>query len=48
MKCKDCDCCRKDWFKSSPELYVCIGVKHPFVIDDINQECPEYPEKNKE
>lgn len=42
MKCKDCDCCKQGWFKSRPELYACIGVKHPFVIDNIEQECTEY------
>ena len=46
MKCKDCDCCKSGWFKSSPEKYVCVGVKHPFVIDDINNNCTEYPENN--
>lgn len=45
MKCKDCGCCHKGWFKSSPELYVCTGVKHPFVIEDINNSCTEYPDK---
>ena len=42
VKCKDCNYCKKGWFKSSPELYVCIGVKHPFVVDDINVDCTEY------
>ena len=42
MKCKDCEHCRKGYFKSKPEEYVCIGVKEPFVIDDINVECTEY------
>lgn len=42
MKCKDCESCKKGWFKSSPDLYVCIGVKHPFVIEDINKECTQY------
>ena len=36
MKCKDCASCKKGWFKSSPDEYVCIGVKNPFVINDIN------------
>ena len=45
MKCKDCASCKKGWFKSSPDEYVCIGVKNPFVINDINVECTEYPEK---
>lgn len=42
MKCKDCEHCRKGYFKSKPEEYVCIGVKEPFVINDINVECTEY------
>lgn len=42
MKCKDCDKCKLGWFPSKPEEYVCIGVKEPFVIGDINVECTEY------
>lgn len=45
MKCKECNSCEKGWFASKPNEYVCIGVKHPFVISDINAECTEYPEK---
>ena len=45
MKCKECNSCKKGWFASKPDEYVCIGVKHPFVISDINAECTEYPEK---
>lgn len=48
MKCKDCYSCRKGWFRSAPDKYVCIGVKEPFVIDDINVECTEYPENREE
>ena len=47
MKCKECEACRKGFFASKPEAYVCIGVPEPFVIDDINVDCTEYPEKNK-
>ena len=47
MKCRECSCCRKGWFESRPNSYVCIGVKEPFVIDNINVQCTEYPEKNK-
>ena len=43
MKCIDCDSCQKGYFSSKPEQYVCIGVKHPFLIEDVNQECTEYP-----
>lgn len=43
MKCKDCHACRKGYFESKPQAYVCIGVKEPFVINDINVECTEYP-----
>lgn len=48
MKCKVCSSCSKGYFKSQPDKYVCIGVKEPFIIKDINHECTEYPEKNSE
>lgn len=48
MKCKDCKACRFGYFKSKPICYVCIGVKEPFVIDDIEHECTEYKEKRDE
>lgn len=43
MKCRDCSACYKGFFASKSEAYVCIGVPEPFVIDDINVECTEYP-----
>ena len=48
MKCKDCNACHKGYFKSKPDDYVCTGVCEPFVIRNIDNECTEYPEKNKE
>ena len=45
MKCKDCACCCKGFFEFKPEAYVCTGGPEPFVIDDINVECIEYPER---
>ena len=48
MKCKDCDACYKGYFKSRPNEYVCTGVCEPFVIRNIDNECTEYPEKNKD
>lgn len=42
MKCKDCSCCHKGWFDYRPNDYVCTGVKEPFVISDIENECTEY------
>ena len=42
MKCRDCTSCKKGWFSSNPNEYVCIGVKEPFTINDINAECTEY------
>lgn len=45
MKCKDCNCAKKGFFSYQPEAYVCIGVKEPFVIGDINSECTEYESK---
>ena len=46
MKCKDCFACRKGFCESSPDVYVCIGVEEPFVINNIEQECMEYPDEN--
>ena len=46
MKCRECSCCHKGYWTSSPDVYVCIGVKEPFEIYDINQECSEYKEKH--
>lgn len=48
MKCKDCYSSVKGFFKCYPEKYVCIGVKEPFVIEDIDVECTEYPVKREE
>ena len=45
MKCRDCTSCKKGWFLSNPDEYVCIGVKEPFTINDINAECTEYKDK---
>lgn len=45
MKCIECDCCKKGYFKSKPYAYVCIGVKVPFIIRDTNKECTEYKAK---
>lgn len=48
MKCRECSGCYKGYFASQPESYVCISVREPFVIDNINAECPEYPEKRRQ
>ena len=54
MKCKDCDCCRiksitrwsSDYGRYIKEqVYECIGVKEPFIIEDINAECTEYKDR---
>ena len=47
MKCRECSCCHKGYWRSSPDVYVCTGVKEPFEINDINQECSEYTEKRE-
>lgn len=44
MKCKDCKACCKGYFKSEPNKFVCIGVREPFIINNINRECTEYKE----
>ena len=48
MKCIECGCCTKGFFKGEPEAYACLGVKEPFVIKDVNVECTEYPEMREE
>lgn len=46
-KCKDCSCCKRGWFQSVPDAYVCTGVKEPFVIDNyVDAVCTAYPENN--
>lgn len=46
MKCRECEYAKRGWFKSTPEAYVCIGVKEPFVIANYpDAECTEYPDK---
>ena len=45
MQCKDCDCCKKGFFSYMPDDYVCIGVKEPFLIDDINMKCTAYSDE---
>ena len=46
MKCRDCDCVKRGYFKSMPEAYVCTGVKEPFVISNyLDAECTEYKDK---
>lgn len=42
MKCRDCEACVQGWFSFNPDDYVCIGVKEPFVINDVNAHCTEY------
>lgn len=47
MKCRNCSCAKRGYFKSLPEAYVCTGVKEPFVIGDYpNAECTEYKDEN--
>lgn len=47
MKCIECDCLKKGWYKDRPNAYVCIGVPEPFVVLDAEVECTEYEEKRK-
>ena len=42
MRCKECTHMRFNWLKDKPDEPYCIGVKHPFKIENINQECTEY------
>ena len=45
MTCRECESCKLGWFDHRPHDHVCVGVKEPFVIDNINRQCTEYPEK---
>lgn len=56
MKCRECECLHKvilsRWSGAEnrfidKQTYKCFGVKEPFVIDDINMECTEYPERKE-
>lgn len=48
MKCRDCNCAKRGYFKSVPDAYVCTGVKEPFVIYNYpDAECKEYKDKQK-
>lgn len=42
MICKECSHLRYNWIKDRPDEPYCIGVKHPFKIEDVNKECTEY------
>lgn len=46
--CRDCSACKKGFFKSEPDRYVCTGVKEPFIIGNINSTCFAYQDKDKE
>lgn len=47
MKCRDCNCAKRGYFKSVPDAYVCTGVKEPFVINNYpDAECTEYKDKD--
>jgi hypothetical protein len=46
VKCRNCNCAKRGYFKSVPEAYVCTGVKEPFVIYNYpDAECKEYKDK---
>lgn len=53
MKCCECSSCRevtrRRWVRGKGfvdfKFKECWGVKHPFEIKDVNQECIVYPEK---
>lgn len=54
MKCKDCECCHEVIFNRWSHIdekwiqkvgYQCWGVKEPFVIENINNECTEYEDR---
>lgn len=53
MKCRNCKCCHEvvlsrwsnvDNAWVTEAVHKCYGVKEPFIINDIDVECTEYPE----
>ena len=57
MKCKECNCCHEvilNRWSSDNQCWTtetvnqCWGVKEPFIISNIDQECTEYGHKRKE
>lgn len=42
MICRECPHMRFNWIKDRPEEPYCIGVKHPFKIENLDQKCTEY------
>ena len=42
MICKECPHMRYNWIKARPDEPYCIGVRHPFKIENINNKCTEY------
>lgn len=42
MICKECTALHRRDYSDNTFEYLCYGVKHPFVIKDINSECTEY------
>lgn len=42
MICKDCTALHRRDYSDGKFEYWCYGVKHPFIIKDINTECTEY------
>ena len=53
MKCRECNCCHEvlltwssiDKCYATKYVHECCGVKEPFIIENINVECTEYPER---
>jgi len=48
LKCRNCSACKQGFFKSKPDKWVCTGIPEPFIVDDINVSCTEYPENKKD
>lgn len=48
MKCKNCTSCKKGYYKSNPNAYVCISACRPFFIQDIDKECSVYKDLEPE
>jgi predicted kinase len=46
MICRDCTALHRRDYSDNTFEYYCYGVKHPFVVKDINHKCTEYTDDN--
>ena len=48
MICKNCSALHRREYSDGTFEYWCYGVKHPFVVKDINHACTEYLDSDQD